>query len=89
MRACVCSNCISVMINEKSIIKFQGKRGLCQGDPLSPFIYLIVAKEFVSLMCNACALDCFHSLKLFEEFQFNLLQFAYDTILFEKVAWGN
>lgn len=47
MQAYVCSNYISVMINENPTIEFQAKRGLCQGDHLSLFIYLIVAKELL------------------------------------------
>lgn len=64
IRACVCSNFISVLINGSPSREFQAKRGLCQGDPLFPFLYLIVAEGLVGLMHNAYSLDCFHAFTL-------------------------
>ncbi|KAK2413305.1 hypothetical protein QL285_036031 [Trifolium repens] len=43
IRACVCSGKMSVLINGSPTEEFNITRGLKQGDPLAPFLFLLVA----------------------------------------------
>lgn len=50
---CVSSISYSVNINGKGGHFFKPIRGLCQGDPLSPFLFLISSEGLSSLMRSA------------------------------------
>jgi hypothetical protein len=49
MRACVCSGSMSVLLNGSPTEEINIKRGLKQGDPLAPLLFLIVAEGLVVL----------------------------------------
>ncbi|CAM9000776.1 unnamed protein product [Rhodiola kirilowii] len=81
---CVQSTSYSIMINGEMFDFFEGKRGLRQGDPLSPFLFTI-AMECLSRMMQ--------SLNKAEGFYFHLkchriklthIMFADDLILFSS-----
>lgn len=57
------SNSTLILINESLTTELQAKRGLRQGDSLSPFLYLIAAESFAGLMKSVCALEYFHLFK--------------------------
>ncbi|KAJ3691840.1 hypothetical protein LUZ61_021004 [Rhynchospora tenuis] len=71
----------SIAINDLIGPSFSHKRGLRQGDPLSPFLYLLAA-DVLTRMLHAASLSVPHSIcqKLTEPFI--LLQYADDTLLF-------
>lgn len=50
MRKCYGMVSFSVLLNGSSIEYFHGFRGLRQGDPLSHFLFLVVAKAFGALL---------------------------------------
>ncbi|KAL9659551.1 hypothetical protein QQ045_024358 [Rhodiola kirilowii] len=51
VKMCVRSPSFSVLINGEFVNYFEGKRGLPQGNPLSPFLFLI-AMEYLSRLLN-------------------------------------
>ncbi|GAU45905.1 hypothetical protein TSUD_280460 [Trifolium subterraneum] len=50
MRACIFESLMSILINGSPTDDFKVERGLRQGDPLSPFLFLIVAEGLAGLM---------------------------------------
>lgn len=80
---CVSTTESSISINGSPSTPFKLGRGLRQGDPLSPFLYLIVAEGLSRLMAGACRSGQFVSWKVGEEeVQISHLQYADDTIFF-------
>lgn len=53
MRKCYGTAHFSMLVNGSTVEHFHGSRGLRQGDPLSPFLFLIVAEAFESLLTRA------------------------------------
>lgn len=50
VRACVTTPMFSVMLNGGLVGYFPGSRGLRQGDPISPYLFLLVMEVFSSLL---------------------------------------
>lgn len=80
---CISSSWFSIIINGSPKGFFPAQRGLRQGDPLSPFLFLIVGEAF-SRMLAAAAVR-----RLIQGFApapnspvISHLQFADDTIIF-------
>ncbi|GKA14567.1 putative RNA-directed DNA polymerase, eukaryota, reverse transcriptase zinc-binding domain protein [Tanacetum coccineum] len=53
IRACLHSSRASILINGSPTSKFSIKRGLRQGDPLSPFLFILVMEGLHCAMSNA------------------------------------
>ena len=51
--SCVTTSSFSILINGKPYGNVLLSRGLCQGDPLSPCLFLLCAKGFTSLLTKA------------------------------------
>lgn len=80
MKACVCTNFMSVLVNGSPTQDFSVQKGLRQGDPLSPFLFLIVAEGLAGLMKRAVGIGSFSGYKVDESHEFSIVQFADDTI---------
>ncbi|GKE84092.1 hypothetical protein Tco_1557834 [Tanacetum coccineum] len=66
MFACLSSASISVMVNGSPSKEFKLKRGLRQGDPLSPFLFLIMAEALQITILEACDKGLYKGVSLIE-----------------------
>ncbi|PNX56323.1 ribonuclease H [Trifolium pratense] len=81
IRACVCQSSMSVLVNGRPTKDFSVGKGLRQGDPMSMFVFLIVAEGLSGLMNKAVGSGSFHGYKVNNNLMFHTLQFADDTII--------
>ncbi|CAJ2637160.1 unnamed protein product [Trifolium pratense] len=89
IRACIFNSSMSVLVNGSATEDFKVCRGLRQGDPLSPFLFLIVAESLTGLIKRAVEIGKFQGYKVTDSLQFQILQFADDTILVGEDSWNN
>lgn len=86
IKACICSPKFSVSVNGGLEGYFQGKRGLRQGDPLSPYLFVIVMEVLSRLLSNATAHPSFKFHARCQKLKLTHLCFADDLQLFN---YGN
>jgi hypothetical protein len=80
---------MSVLVNGSPSEDFKVGRGLRQGDPLSPFLFLIAAEGLAGVMRRAVDIGEFKGYKVNDHLQFQMLQFADDTILLGEGTCDN
>lgn len=82
MRSCVCSGSLSVLVNGCPTEEVQIRRGLKQGDPLAPFLFLLVAEGLSGLIRQASEVGLFRGFQVRDsELEVTHLQYADDTLL--------
>ena len=82
IKACLESSFISILVNGNPTKEFKPTRGLRQGDPIAPFLFLIVVQGISGLENLAARKGLFSSLKVgAKRVEVNLLQFADDTLI--------
>lgn len=90
IRGCIFLGKCSVLINGSPTEEINIQRGLKQGDPLAPFLFLLVAEGLTGLMNGAVSLEKFSGCRIGNEGpQISLLQYADDTIVVGEASWDN
>jgi len=88
---CICTATSSVLVNGCPTDEFKIERGLRQGDPISPFLFLIV-NEGLNVMMNALVdVGLFTGYKVGTSPSVSIthLQFVDDTLLVGTRSWAN
>ena len=71
------------MVNGSSTREFRPSRGLRQGDPLAPFLFLIMVEGLAGLFKEASRIGVFEGVTIGNKgVEVKLLQFADDTVFF-------
>ncbi|GKV36164.1 hypothetical protein SLEP1_g44325 [Rubroshorea leprosula] len=87
---CLRSNTVSVLLNGSATKEFSMSRGLRQGDPLSPFLFLMVAEALNGLTSATVAKGYLRGVKIGKgELEISHLQFADDTIFMGEATEDN
>ena len=82
---CVTSTSFSIFLNGQPTRQFRPTRGLRQGDPLSPFLFIICAEGLSSLLRDAEAKKEIHGIKIGKKINATShLFFADDSLLFTR-----
>jgi hypothetical protein len=84
---CITSPIFSICLNGTLVGYFEGKKGLRQGDPLSPYLFVLVMEVFSRLMAMSTGLDSgfkFHPKCL--KLKLTHLCFAEDLLIFSKAS---
>ncbi|XP_058766944.1 uncharacterized protein LOC131640567 [Vicia villosa] len=64
-------------------------RGLRQGDPMSPFLFVLAAEGLTRIMKKAKCEGEFEGFKIGRDCEVELIQFADDTLLVGSASWKN
>ena len=90
VKACLESSTISVLVNGSPTQEFNPTKGLRQGDPLAPFLFLLVAEGLSGLVRQANIKNMLEGISVGRnETKVNILQFADDTLFFCKPCLNN
>jgi hypothetical protein len=90
MKACVCAGNLSVLVNGSPTTEVNISRGLKQGDPLAPFLFLLVVEGLGLLMSRAVSLGFFKPFAIKNSgVSVSHLQYADDTLLVGKACVEN
>ncbi|GKU93781.1 hypothetical protein SLEP1_g7347 [Rubroshorea leprosula] len=83
IRECISSATVSILVNGSPTKEFQMEKGLRQGDPLAPFIFLMIVEAPNGLMLKAAEENLFQGVEI-DRSSLTLmhLQYADDSIFF-------
>ncbi|XP_023892052.1 uncharacterized protein LOC112004058 [Quercus suber] len=85
--SCVTSTSFSIRIDGKAYGNIQPSRGLRQGDPLSPYLFLLCAEGFSSMLAKAQEEERLHGVVICRRApSISHLLFADDSLLFCKAS---
>jgi len=87
IKSCLDSTTVSVLVNGSPTKEFVPSKGLRQGDPLAPFLFLIVAEGLAGVVRNVVMFDWVESVEVgMNKVKVNMLQYADDTLFFCKAT---
>jgi len=91
IKECIGTATTSILVNGSPTDEFALKRGLRQGDPLSPFLFLLAAEGFHVLMESLSHNNLFAGYKVGNNVStvVSHLQFADDTLILGEKSWAN
>lgn len=90
MRTCLYSASVSILVNGSPTIAFTTERGLHQGDPLSPFLFIITVEVINAMMKEAIGKSVYKPFKVGNrDMEISHLQFADDALFFGDWSTGN
>jgi len=90
IKGCLESATVSVLVNGSPTEEFKPTRGLRQGDPLTPFLFLVVAEGLAGIVRSASKTTLLTGLKFGrKEIEVCILQFADDTIFLCEDSFNN
>ena len=87
IKNCLESSSISVLVNGSPTTEFKPLKGLRQGDPLAPFLFLIAVEGLAGVVRQAEEKKLVESIEVGEkQVKVSMLQFADDTLFFCKAS---
>lgn len=90
IRACVFSGSLSVLINGNLTEEINIQHSLKQGDPLAPFLFLLVAEGLNGLVISVLSLGVFQGFRVGPSgFTVSHLQYTDDALFIEEPTVGN
>jgi len=91
IKECIGTATTSGLVNGSPTDEFPLKRGLRQGDPLSPFLFLLAAEGFNVLMKSISTSQFCHGYKVGLDATtiVSHLQFVDDTLIIADKSWAN
>ncbi|XP_058776599.1 uncharacterized mitochondrial protein AtMg01250-like [Vicia villosa] len=89
MEGCVFSKSLSVLVNGTTNKDFRVEKGLRQGDPLSPFLFVLAMEVLTTLVKKSKEVGEFRGFKINGEKEVDILQFADDTIILAEGETAN
>ena len=88
--SCVSSSTASILVNGGALDSFLPSRGIRQGDPLSPYLFIICMEVLGRIIKDKCSQKAWIPLKASSnDPTFSHLFFANDLLLFERANEEN
>lgn len=79
---CICSVSYSILLNGMPCDPFPAKKGLRQGDPISPYLFAIAMEYFSGIMATMTDIPVFNFHPKYQKLNITHLMFADDLLLF-------
>ncbi|XP_058727324.1 uncharacterized mitochondrial protein AtMg01250-like [Vicia villosa] len=76
-----------ILVNGSPTKEFKVECGLRKGDPLSPFLFVIVAEDLTALVKKAIVIGEYEGFLINGKCEMDILQFADDTLMIGEGNW--
>lgn len=87
---CICSTSVSILLKDGKFNNFKPYRGICQGDPVSPYIFILCIDNLSYLIENEFWFGKWKPLKLGRNSaSLSHLMFTHDLILIGETSMSN